>query len=182
MKKIISLIIASLGVLDILLWILNGFSYGWLELLFGINAFSKYGGWLMIVSGIWYYRRENALEKIEIDVIQELDGDDVILKKHISTVSILILTKFKLIYREYAVTPEMKENYNNVCSESKLVIPYNDIESVKTVTSREIAKKKVDKVLSSEFGISIVKKNGEIVVLASKKTSLIVAMINKNIN
>ena len=59
-KKIFYYILIGLGALDLIIWVLNGFSFGWLELIVGVNGLSKYGAWIMIATGIWLLKIEKA--------------------------------------------------------------------------------------------------------------------------
>ncbi len=59
-KKIFYYILIGLGALDLIIWGLNGFSFGWLELIVGVNAVSQFGAWIMIASGFWLLKKENA--------------------------------------------------------------------------------------------------------------------------
>lgn len=58
----------------------------------------------------------------------------------------------------------------------------NEITSVKSVKFKDIAKTKIGKLLGTEFGISLVLKNGETANLMTSKSELIAAHISKNIN
>ena len=80
-KKIFYYILIGLGALDLIIWVLNGFSFGWLELIVGVNGLSKYGAWIMIATGIWLLKKEKAKEKSEIDAVADLEtGEEIIFK------------------------------------------------------------------------------------------------------
>jgi len=74
-KKIIAYVLIGLGILDLIIWAANGFTFGWLELIVGVNVLSKYGAWLMIFYGFWMFKKEKAKEQSEVDEMGYTQND-----------------------------------------------------------------------------------------------------------
>jgi len=178
-KKIIYYGLIASGVFDFLIWIINGFYFGWLELIVGVNVISKWGAWLMIASGIWLLKKENAKEKSEIDAITDLEPGEEIIFKNTGNATIITITNKKLICRAYNVQDETLKNFDNVVQEEKVIFYYHEIEDVIPVKAKDIANTKIGKLSSFEFGISLKLKNGVTVNLPSSKSELICAHISK---
>jgi len=102
-KKLIYYGLIAAGALDLLIWIINGFSFGWLEFIVGVNVISKFGAWIMIAGGIWLLKKENAKEKSEIDAVSDLEPGEEIIFKNTGNTTIITLTNKKLIYRAFNV-------------------------------------------------------------------------------
>jgi hypothetical protein len=178
-KKIIYYSLIAAGTLDLIIWIINGFSFGWLELIVGVNVLSEYGAWIMIASGIWLLKKENAKEKSEIDAVSDLEPGEEIVFKNTGNATIITLTNKKLIYRAFSVEDATLKNHDNVVQEEKAIFLYEDIEDVIPVKVKEIANTKIGKLTGFEFGISLKLKNGVTANLPSTKSELICAHILK---
>jgi hypothetical protein len=180
-KKFIFYGLIAAGALDLLIWIINGFSFGWLELIVGVNAISKYGAWLMIASGVWLLKKENAKEKSEVDAVSDLEPGEEIVFKNTGNATIITLTNKKLIYRAFSVEDATLKNHDNVVQDGKAIFLYPDIEDITPVKVKDIANTKIGKLSGFEFGVSLKLKNGTIANLPTSKSELICAHISKYI-
>lgn len=181
-KKIIYYILIGLGALDLIIWVFNGFTFGWLELVVGVNEISKYGAWIMIGAGIWLLRKENAIEKSEIDAISDLETGEEIIFKNSGNTTIITLTSKKIIYRAFNVEENTLKHNDNVITDEKAIIFYNDISNVSAVKVKDVANTKLGKLSGFEFGISLKMKDGSIKNLPTSKSELICAHISKYIS
>jgi hypothetical protein len=181
-KKIIAYILIGLGALDLIIWAFNGFSFGWLELVVGVNDLSKYGAWVMIGIGFWMYRKEKAKDKSEIDAITDLNEGEEIIFKNTGNSSIVTVTNKKVIFRAFNIDDTILKNHNNVVADEKAIFEYNDIESARFVKTKETAKTKIAGALNLEFGIQLIMKDGTIHNLPTSKSEIISAHINKYLN
>ena len=166
-KKIFYYILIGLGALDLIIWVLNGFSFGWLELIVGVNPISQYGAWIMIGAGGWLLNKENAKEQSDIDTVADLEPGEDIIFKNTGNTTIITLTSKKT---------------DNVIADEKAIIYYNDISNVSAVKSKDVANTKIGKLLSFEFGISLKMKDGSTKNLPTSKSELICAHITKYLN
>lgn len=181
-KKIFYYILIGLGALDLIFWVLNGFSFGWLELIVGVNGLSKYGAWIMIATGIWLLKKEKAKEKSEIDAVADLETGEEIIFKNAGNTTILTLTSLKIIYRAFNVEENTIKQNDNVIADEKAIFYYNDINFVSAVKVKDIANTKIGKLSGFEFGISLKMKDGKIINLPTSKSELICAHIAKYLN
>jgi hypothetical protein len=181
-KKIIYYTLISLGFLDLIIWVLNEFSFGWIELVVGVNVLSKFGAWLMIAGGFWLLKKEKAREKSEIDAIRDLDAGEEIIFKNTGNATIITVTSKKIIYRAFGVEENIIKNHENVIPDEKAIFNYNDIDTVSVVKIKDIANTKIGKLSSFEFGISLKMNDGKIVNLPTSKSELICAHISKFLN
>ena len=181
-KKIFYYILIGLGALDLIIWVLNGFSFGWLELIVGVNGLSKYGAWIMIATGIWLLKKEKAKEKSEIDAVADLETGEEIMFKNVGNTTILTLTSLKIIYRAFNVEENTIKQNDNVIADEKAIFYYNDINFVSAVKVKDIANTKIGKLSGFEFGISLKMKDGKIINLQTLKSELICAHIAKYLN
>jgi hypothetical protein len=181
-KKIFFYILIGLGALDLIIWVFNGFSFGWLELIVGVNAISQYGAWIMIATGIWLLRKENAKEKSEIDAISDIETGEEIIFKNSGNTTIITLTSKKIIYRAFNVEENTLKQNDNVIADEKAIIYYTDIINVSAVKVKDVANTKIGKLSGFEFGISLKMKDGSIKNLPTSKSELICAHISKYIN
>ena len=53
-------LLIGLGALDYVIWLLNGLSFGWLELIVGVNFISQIGAAIMITIGIALIKNEKS--------------------------------------------------------------------------------------------------------------------------
>ena len=180
-KKLIYYSLICLGALDLILWILNDFSFGWLELIVGVNVISEWGAWLMIATGIWLFKKEDAKEKSEIDAVADLEPGEEIIFKNSCVATIVTLTSKNIIYRAFDVGDAYIKNYDNVIADEKAIFHYSDINSASPVKVKDIANTKLGKLSGFEFGISLNLKNGTTVNLPISKSELICAHISKYI-
>lgn len=181
-KKIFYYILIGLGALDLIIWVLNGFSFGWLELIVGVNGLSKYGAWIMIATGIWLLKKEKAKEKSEIDAVADLETGEEIIFKNVGNTSIVTVTNKKIIFRCFQIDDSFVKNHNNVVTDEKVIFEFNNIESVRFVKTKETAKTKIGGALNLEFGIQLIMKDGTIHNLPTSKSELICAHIAKYLN
>lgn len=181
-KKIIAYILIGLGALDLIIWAFNGFSFGWLELVIGVNDVSKYGAWVMIGLGFWMFRKEKAKDKSEIDAITDLNEGEEVIFKNVGNTSIVTLTNKKIIFRCFQIDDSFVKNHNNVVTDEKVIFEFNNIESVRFVKTKETAKTKIGGALNLEFGIQLIMKDGTIHNLPTSKSEILTAHINKYLN
>ena len=177
-KKVLGYLLIALGALDYLIWILNGLSFGWLELIVGVNIISQYGAAFLITIGIILIKNEKAESMSEVDLINDLDkGEEVIFKNIADGVIIVITNKKVIIWQSH--NTNYSNFYENVCTDEKLSIPYDSIESVKPVKNSEI-NKTID-FIHTKFGISFKMKDGSVKNIRTFKSELISAYINKQL-
>jgi hypothetical protein len=179
MKKNIGYILVILGILHYLLFFFNGRTFGWLEFVFGVNIISQYGAGFMIAFGVELIRRGRGQEKSEIDLVLDLNDGEEIIYKNTGSVSIIILTTKKIIYRAFAVTDTTIEMNNNVFPYEKGTFQYSDINNVSPIKVKDIAKSKLGKLSGLKFGISLNMKDGNIINLPAAKSELICAHLSK---
>ncbi|MDA1336173.1 MAG: hypothetical protein O2818_04715 [Bacteroidetes bacterium] len=180
-KKALYYTLIVLGALDLLLWVINGFEFGWLELVVGVNVISENAAWIMMGVGFWLLKKEKAKEKSEIDDVADLDEGEQIIYKNSGNSTIITLTTKKIIYRAFGVEEETVKNHENVVADEKAFFNYGDIESVKTVKIKDVAKTKIGKLYGLTFGISLTMKNGSVMNLPTTKSELICAHITKHL-
>lgn len=178
-KKIVAYILIGLGALDLIVWMFNGFSFGWLELVVGVNLISKYGAWIMIASGVWLLNKEKAKEKSEIDSVADLEIGEEIIFKNTGNTTIIIVTNKKIIYRAFNIEESTLKNHNDVVPEEKAIFQYADIDSVISVKVKDIANTKVGLLSGFEFGLSLKMKDGSVKNLPTSKSELLSAHISK---
>ena len=94
-NKNIAYALIVFGALDLIIWLSNGFSHGYLEYIVGVNFLSQYGAWIMIVSGFYLFNKEKGKEKSEIDLISDLEEGEEVIFKSIGNSSIINLTNKK---------------------------------------------------------------------------------------
>lgn len=181
--KILYYALIILGALDIIIWLLTGFETGWIDI-FGVEPLSRHGWWLMIGTGIYFLSKQKAKEKSEIEDVKDLEEGEQIVYKNVSASTIITLTTKKIIFRAFdnQSLDGIAKNFENVIVDEKRIFLNDEITSVKSVKCKDIAKRKIGKLNSTEFGISLVLKNGETANLMTSKSELIVAHISKNIN
>jgi hypothetical protein len=178
-KKIIAYVLIGLGILDLIIWAANGFTFGWLELIVGVNVLSKYGAWLMIFYGFWMFKKEKAKEQSEVDEISDLTEGEHVVFKNLGGKTIITLTNKKIIFRAFSLDDSFVKAHNDIVFESKATIEYASIESVTPVKTKDTAKNKLAGALNLEFGIQLKMKDGTIKNLPSSKSELLCAHINK---
>lgn len=181
-KKAIAYILIGIGASDILLWLINGFEFGWLEFVVGVNVVSEYGAWTMIAIGFWIIRKQKAIEKSEIDDVADLDEEENVAYKQINASTIVTVTNKKIIYRCFDDINEIVNKNNNVLADEKVIFPYDEIDSVAPVKTKETAKTNLGGMLNINFGIQLKLKDGTVYNIPTTKGELICAHINKLIN
>lgn len=181
-KKYIGIVLIILGAADLLIWLLNDFSFGWLELVVGVNFISKYGAWLMIFFGYWLFNRENAKEKAEVDEILDLEEGEIVVFKNVGNSTIITLTNKKIIYRAFHLEQNFINSHNDLVSDEKALFDYKQIEKVRAVKNKDTGNSKIARAINLEFGIQLLMKNGMIYNLPTSKSELISAHINKYLN
>jgi len=179
MKKILSYILIAVGASDLILWVINGLSFGWLEFVVGVNVISRYGPWLLILGGVWLLRREQAIDKSEVDAVSDFEPGEDIIFKHIGNSTIVMLTSKRILYRSFNLQDSVYKNHNNVLADEKVSIYYSDINSVKAIRVKDIAKNAIGKLSGFEFGVSLSMKDGAEINIYTGKSHLIAAHISK---
>jgi hypothetical protein len=178
-KKVLGYLLIALGALDYLIWILNGLSFGWLELIVGVNIISQYGAAFLITIGIILIKNEKAESMSEVDLINDLDKGEEVIFKNIGDGVIIVITNKKVIIWQSQYNTSWANNYENVYTDEKLSFPYDSIESVKPVKNSEI-NKTID-FIHTKFGISFKMKDGSVKNIRTFKSELISAYINKQL-
>jgi len=182
-NKNIAYALIVLGALDLIIWVSNGFSYGYFEFIVGVNFLSKFGAWIMISIGIYLLNKEKGVENSEIDLLNDLEQGEEVIFKSIGNSSIINLTKKKIIYRALVNLNDFAANHNNVFTAEKAIIPYNTIESVSSVRTKDTAKNTLGGLINMVYGIQLKMKDGTICNLhMSSNSELISAHISKNLN
>lgn len=95
-KKVLGYLLIALGALDYLIWILNGLSFGWLELIVGVNIISQLGAALLITIGIILIKNAKAESILEVDSIESVKP---IKSLEINKTINLINTKFGISFK-----------------------------------------------------------------------------------
>ena len=182
-NKNIAYALIVFGALDLIIWLSNGFSHGYLEYIVGVNFLSQYGAWIMIVSGFYLFNKEKGKEKSEIDLISDLEEGEEVIFKSIGNSSIINLTNKKIIFRAFNNLHDFASHHNNVFTEEKAIFDYNIIESVTTVRTKDTAKNTLGGLINMVYGIQLKMKDGTIYNLhMSSNSDLICAHINKKLN
>ena len=177
-KKFFGYLLIVLGALDYIIWILNGLSFGWLELIVGVNIISQLGAALLITIGIILIKNAKAESISEVDIINDLDKGEEVIFKYIGAGIVIVITNKKVIIWQSHNT-NYSNFYENVCTDEKLSFPYDSIESVKPIKSLEI--NKTINLINTKFGISFKMKDGSIKNIRTFKSELISAYINKQL-
>jgi uncharacterized membrane protein YuzA (DUF378 family) len=181
MKKLYYALIIF-GALDILLWLITGLESGWVDFIFGSNAFSQHAWWIMIGLGIYFLNKEKAKEKSEIEDVQDLEAGENVVFKNVGQSTIVTITTKKIIFRAFDIEDRTIKDYSNVISDEKRIFNYTEIASVKPIKYKDISKNKIGKLIGTEFGISLEMKDGVIANLMTSKNDVISAHINKYLN
>ena len=181
-RLLISYVFIAIGASDLLLWLVNGFSFGWMEFVIGVNAFATFLPWALVAYGIWLIRKDKVLKKLEIELITELDSDESIQFRKDNGASIFILTNKKILFRNYAMTKEMVDTFENMLIDEKRNIEFSEIESCKHITIGEVAALSKNKNSTKKFGIQLILKSGEILNFDLRmKSEIAFAHLQKNL-
>lgn len=181
-RLLIAYAFIAIGASDLLLWLINGLSFGWMEFVIGVNAFSTVLPWTLITIGIWLIRKDRVLKKLEIELITEIDTDETIQYRQDNGGSIFILTNKKILFRNYAMSKEMVDKYENMLIDERRNIEFSEIESFKHITSGEIAVLPKDKKSTKKFGIQLILTNGEVLNFdLGMKSEIAFAHLQKNL-
>lgn len=185
--KITGIALIALGALDLILWVINGFDYGWLEFLVGYNFISTYGAWFMILGGVHLYRLETAKEAAEVDEVSDLEDDEDVIFKSVGSASIVTVTNRRIIYRTIQVDPRMANAHEGFIWPEKETFNFDDIASIRSVRFKDTAKDKwylnmVYSVINSEYGVQLTLHVGEKKCFYAAKPALVAAHVNKFIN
>ena len=95
-KKFFGYLLIVLGALDYIIWILNGLSFGWLELIVGVNVISQLGAALLITIGIILIKNAKAESISEVDSIESVKPIKCV---EINKIINLINTKFGISFK-----------------------------------------------------------------------------------
>jgi hypothetical protein len=73
-------VLITLGALDLLVYVINDFAFGWLDLVVGTNVVSQYGAWAMMASGFHYTRKpaENGQKASNEENNGESNAEDIV--------------------------------------------------------------------------------------------------------
>jgi hypothetical protein len=180
MNKIIAYILIALGASDLLIWVFNGFSFGWLEFVVGVNVISKYGGWIMIAIGGAILNKISAntnAEQDKLDLNLE-EGEEMIFSNN-TTATIVHVSNKRLFFRNIDLTDQTIKENENVLTDSKIDFRLNEIKTCKPIKVKEIAKTKIGKVSGFTFGIQLEMTDGRIINISTTKADIISSHINK---
>jgi hypothetical protein len=161
-RLLIAFALIAIGGSDLLLWVVNGFSFGWFEFVFGVNVFSTVVPWTLIAIGFWLIKKNKVLQKLELELITELAKDEQVEYKQDNGQAIVIITNKKIMFRNYAIPKEFAEKFENVLVDEKRNIDFNEIESSRVVQMSEIAIDSKEKKSNKPFGLQIHLKSNEI--------------------
>ena len=184
-NKNIAYALIALGALDLIIWVSNGFSHGYLEFIVGVNFLSQYGAWIMIVLGYYLINKEKGKENSEIDAIIDLDEGEEVIYKNIGNTTIITLTNKKIIFRAYELDHlfEVSKNHNDILTVEKATFTYDSIESAITITTKDTSKNALGGLLNLIHGLQLRLKDGTIKnLIMSSNNDLICAHINKYLN
>ncbi len=160
-RIVIALVFIIVGGSDLILWVFNGFSFGWFEFIFGVNAIANILPWTLVATGIWLIRRERSLKKIELELITEISKGETVEYRQDTGQTLFIITNQKIIFRNYGLTKEFTEKYEDLLIDDKRNVVFNEIESARIVLKKEIALESKEKKSNKPFGIQLILKSGE---------------------
>ena len=183
-NKNIAYALIGLGALDIIIWVSNGFSHGYLEFIVGDNLLSQYGAWIMMTVGFYLLNKEKGKEKSEIDQINDLEEGEEIIYKNIGFSTIITLTNKKVIFRAHSLDALIQQSqFHDIVTDEKAIFPYDSIESVITITTKDTSKNAWAGVLNIKQGLQLKLKDGTTKnLIMSSNNDLICAHINKYLN
>lgn len=183
-NKNIAYALIGLGALDIIIWVSNGFSHGYLEFIVGVNFLSEYGAWLMGAIGFYLLNKEKGKEKSEIDQINYLEEGEEIIYKNIGMSTIITLTNKKVIFRANDLDALIQQSYyHDIVTVELAIFTYDSIESVITITTKDTSKNAWAGVLNIKQGLQLKLKDGTMKnLIMSSNNDLICAHINKYLN
>jgi hypothetical protein len=163
MKKFIGYSLITLGVIDLIMWIVD--DYGFTHLIFGPQA--KGGPWLMLIAGFYLLSRDKA-KKLENELDKSMLENETILAKSRGASTILTVTNMRIRFIIYSDMDNMRKNSKDVPEENQIDYWLTEISDVKPVKSSEIAKYKIGKLVSTNWGIQLTFKDGKIINLLCK--------------
>jgi hypothetical protein len=166
MKKIIGYSLIILGVIDLVMWLVD--DYGFTHLMFGPQA--KGGPWLMMIAGFYILSRDKA-KKLENDLDKSMLENETILAKSRGASTILTVTNMRIRFIIYSDMENMRKNTKDVPEENQVDYWLSEITDVKPVKSSEIAKYKIGKLVSTNYGIQLTFKDGKIINLLCKDSA-----------
>jgi hypothetical protein len=140
MKKFIGYSLITLGVIDLIMWIVD--DYGFTHLIFGPQA--KGGPWLMLIAGFYLLSRDKA-KKLENELDKSMLENETILAKSRGASTILTVTNMRIRFIIYSDMDNMRKNSKDVPEENQIDYWLTEISDVKPVKSSEIAKYKIVK-------------------------------------
>ena len=183
-NKNIAYALIGLGALDIIIWVSNGFSHGYLEFIVGDNLFSQYGAWIMMTVGFYLLNKEKGKEKSEIDQINDLEEGEEIIYKNIGNGTIITLTNKKIIFRVYEFNGILHQSqFLDIVTDEKAIFTYDSIESVRTIESKDTSNYDIGKLINIKYGLHLKLKDGTMRnLMMSSKNDLICTHINKYLN
>lgn len=168
MKKTIGWGLVILGLIDLIMWLVD--DYGFTHIIFGPEA--KGGPWLIMIAGFYLISRDKA-KKLESDLDKSMLEGETILAKSRGTSTILTVTNMRIRFIGYSGMDNMRNNSKDVPDVDQVDYWLTDIKEVKPVKSSEIAKFKIGKVISTNWGIQLTFKDNKIINLLCKDSETI---------
>lgn len=172
MKKPLAYILIVLGALDIILWVINGFTVGWLEYVVGSNIISQFGGWAMLAIGVWILKKEKAKYQSQLDDV-DMDQDETIIFKQMGKHATVTITSKRVRFR--ALNLKELKKYEN----KKYTLPSNEAEDY---YYEKISAVEPVKQMGMFLGINLTLVDGQIIHIPISKAELLAKHIEKQLS
>lgn len=176
-KNTIGIALILAGILDISLWLAQG--YGWTEFIFGVGMLSKYSWGILIAAGFYIRNQHKAERTAELQVAQLNDGEELVFTDK-GTAMILTLTTSRLMFAEIDLD-NIRSNSQHIPSEPAGEFLLEDIQSVSKVKSSDVSNNAVGKKINLNFGVQLVTKDG-VFNLPTSKADILIAHLTKYIS
>jgi hypothetical protein len=176
-KKMIAWILIALGALDIIVWFIDG--WGWTNYLFGDNVFTKYAWGILIFGGFYMLKKENALYKAKIDDL-DLNENETIIHKQTGNAAIVTVTNERVRFRGYSMD-DVRKSSKGLPEGEIAEYQFSEIEKVQPVKSSEVAKFKIGKLVSLNWGVQLNLKDGNIINIPISDSELVAKHIEKQL-